>query len=169
MHDQYFPNRLHILAQSLKQHFCIFESILRQHMKKLFIATVLICASAEFGLGQKGDVTETKDPRVNALVSKQSEVTPPDVKPKIAGFRVQLFFDSDRGAVNNARSRFISEFPRIDTYVEYNAPNYYLKVGDFRTRLEAEKIKAAMTVDFPTSFVLEEDINLPRLRKNNEE
>lgn len=138
-------------------------------MKKLFIAVILICAFAELGLGQKGDITEIKDPRINALISTQSEVTPPDVKPKITGFRVQLFFDSDRGAVNSARSRFISQFPRIDTYVEYNAPNYYLKVGDFRTRLEAEKIKAAMTVDFPTGFVLEEDINLPRLRKNDED
>jgi hypothetical protein len=118
---------------------------------------------------QSGDIQEIKDPRVQALVAKQSEVKPPDTKTKINGFRVQLYFDSDRGTINDARSRFIAQFPRVDTYVEYNAPNYYLKVGDFRTRLEAERIKASMTAEFPTSFVIEEDINLPRLQKEDEE
>lgn len=130
---------------------------------------LLVSVSLAFtSAAQNGDVQEIKDPRINALVAKQSEVTPPDTKTKINGFRVQLYFDSDRTTINNARSRFISQFPRVDTYVEYNAPNYYLKVGDFRTRLEAEKIKAAMTAEFPTSFVIEEDINLPRLKKEED-
>ncbi len=117
---------------------------------------------------QQGDVNVIKDPRINALVAKQSEITPPDINPKIDGFRVQLFFDSERAAIDNARSRFISQHPHVDTYVEYNAPNYYLKVGDFRTRLEAEKIKASVEAEFPTSFVIPEEINLPRLRKEED-
>lgn len=120
-------------------------------------------------IAQTGDIKEHKDPRLNALIAKQSEITPPDTKVKINGFRVQLFFDSDRSTINDARSRFIAQFPLIDTYVQYNAPNFYLKAGDFRTRLEAEKIKYAIAADFPTSFVIEEDINLPRLRKEENE
>jgi hypothetical protein len=119
--------------------------------------------------GQSGEIIEHKDPRLSALVAKQADITPPDTKVKINGYRVQLFFDSDRSTINDARSRFIAQFPLIDTYVEYNAPNFYLKAGDFRTRLEAEKIKYAIAADFPTSFVIEEDINLPRLRKEENE
>jgi hypothetical protein len=116
---------------------------------------------------QEGDITIHKDSRIDALVAKQSEVTPPDVKPKIDGFRIQLFFDSDRSKINQARASFIAKFPKVDTYVEYNAPNFFLKVGDFRTRLEAEKIKAEIEAEFPTSFVIKEKINLPRLTKDN--
>lgn len=126
---------------------------------------IAILSFSGLSYSQTGDIQIKKDARINALVAKQSEVVPPDTKTKIKGYRVQLYFDSDRGTINNARSRFIAQYPRVDTYVEYNAPNYYLKVGDFRTRLEAEKIKAAMTAEFPTSFVIEEDINLPRLVK----
>ena len=125
----------------------------------------LLLSTGSYLIAQEGDINVIKDPRVNALVAKQSEVTPPDVNPKIPGYRIQLFFDSERAAVNSARSQFLNEFSRIDTYVEYNSPYYYLKVGDFRTRLEAEKIKAAMEAQFPTSFIIEEDINLPRLQK----
>lgn len=135
--------------------------------KSLYILFAVFCFASST-LAQNGDITEIKDPRLSALVAKQSEVVPPETKTKIKGYRVQLYFDADRGTINNARSSFITQFPRVDTYVEYNAPNYVLKVGDFRTRLEAEKIKAAMTAEFPTSFVIEEDINLPRLRKEEE-
>jgi hypothetical protein len=138
-------------------------------MMKTLLILIAILSFSGLSFSQTGDIQVKKDSRINALVAKQSEVIPPDTKTKINGFRVQLYFDSDRGTINNARSRFIAQYPRVDSYVEYNAPNYYLKVGDFRTRLEAEKIKAAMTAEFPTSFVIEEDINLPRLVKEEDD
>ena len=137
-------------------------------MKKttfILFCTLILALTAQ---SQNGDIRVIKDVRLDALVAKQSEIVPPDTRTKIKGFRVQLTFDSDRGTINNNRSSFISAFPRVDTYVEYTAPNYYLKVGDFRTRLEAEKIKAKMSAEFPTAFVIEEDINLPRLLKEED-
>ncbi len=133
-------------------------------IKNLLIG--LICFSSSLVVAQQGDVKIVKDNRIDALVKKQSQIIPPNVKPLIDGFRVQLYFDSDRAMINDARSRFISRFPKVDTYVEYNAPNYFLKVGDFRTRLEAEKIKAEVEAAFPTSFIIKEKINLPRLDKD---
>ena len=83
-----------------------------------------------------------KDQRIDALVQKQSAVIPPAVKTEIDGYRIQLVFDGNKDVVNNARSKFISKYPKVDTYIEFNAPNFILKAGDFRTKLEAEKIKA---------------------------
>lgn len=134
-------------------------------IKNLIIG--LICISSSAVSAQQGDVQVVKDSRVNALVAKQSKITPPEVKPHIEGYRVQLYFDSDRENINNARSRFISQFPKIDTYVEFKTPNFFLKVGDFRTRLEAEKVKAAIEMEFPTSFTIKEDVFLPRLEKED--
>ena len=137
-------------------------------MMKAFGLMVLTLTISSLSFAQRGDIQITKDARLNALVAKQSEIIPPDINPKINGFRIQLVFDSERALINDARSRFITQFPRVDTYIDYNAPNYYLKVGDFRTRLEAEKVQSAIEMQFPTSFVIEEKINLPRLRKVEE-
>ena len=115
---------------------------------------------------QDGKVTIIKDGRLDALVGEQSKVIPPEVKPQIDGFRIQLFFDSDKSKVNAKRAQFIAVYPRIDTYLIYNAPNYFLKGGDFRTRLEAEKIKAEIVGEFPTRFIVKEKIHLPRLDKD---
>ena len=119
-----------------------------------------------FAFCQQGDIKITKDNRIDALVEKQGAVIPPAIKPEIDGFRIQLFFDSNKDAIYSARAQFISKFPKVDTYVEFNAPNFMLKVGDFRTRLEAEKIKSEVEAEFPTSFVIKEKINLPRIEKD---
>lgn len=132
-------------------------------MKKLLL---IISFGAPFiAFNQEGTVTIKKDPRIDALVEKQGQVIPPEVEPQIDGYRIQLFFDQDKSAVNEARSTFIAKYPKIDTYVEYHAPYFYLKVGDFRTHLEAVRIKSTVEDKFPTSFVVKEKIYLPPLEK----
>jgi hypothetical protein len=112
---------------------------------------------------QNGEVEIISDPRLEILVKKQGAIIPPATGPMINGYRIQLIFDSDRKVVDNARGRFIGQFPDVDTYILYSAPNYVLKVGDFRNHYEAEKIKDQFGGDFPTSFIIKEKINLPRI------
>lgn len=115
------------------------------------------------GFCQSENIKIIKDQRIDGLVSKQSVVIPPATSPQLSGYRIQLFFDNDRKLLDEARSKFISLYPKIDTYVIYNAPNYFLKVGDFRTMLEAERIKSTLFREFPTCFITKELINLPRI------
>lgn len=124
---------------------------------------LIVLLSSISNLFSQGNVEIIKDPRIDGLVRKQGMIIPPATAPQLPGYRVQLFFDSDRKSVDDARSRFISSYPKVDSYVIYNAPNYFLKVGDFRTQLEAEKVKDALMREFPTSFIVKEMINLPRI------
>lgn len=135
---------------------------------KSIIAFILICSSS-IVIGQSGDVKIIKDNRINNLVGRQGAIVPPAINPEIDGFRIQLFFDTDRVSLNEARATFFAKYPRIDTYTTYKAPNFFLRAGDFRTRLEAEKIKAEINTLFPTSFIVKEDINLPRLQKEKKD
>jgi hypothetical protein len=114
-------------------------------------------------IAQKGDVEIIKDPRIDALIKQEGAIVPPATVPQIGGYRIQLFFDAEKAQVDEARSKFLNLFPKIDTYVNYTAPNYFLKVGDFRTQNDAEKVKAAVEQLFPTCFIVKEKINLPRI------
>ncbi len=135
------------------------------NLKKTIVFIIGLTFASSSIFAQQGNIEVIKDNRIDALVEKQSEVIPPAINPQIDGYRIQLFFDSDRSQLNAAKSKFISYYKTIDTYITYNAPNFFLKVGDFRTRLEAEKIKSEIEAEFPTSFVVKEKINLPRLEK----
>ena len=129
---------------------------------KNFVSFYLICTSAITTIAQK-NIEIIKDDKIDVLVREQSKIIPPATVPQITGYRIQLFFDTDKKMVDDARIKFISSFPKVETYLIYNAPNYLLKVGNFRTHLEAEKVKISIDKDFPTNYIVKELINLPRI------
>ncbi len=126
-------------------------------MKNVILITILSAISS-FGNAQ---VTIVKDSRIDDLVRAQGQGSA--AATEINGYRLQLAFDSNKSFIDDARSKFSAQFPKVDTYVEFVAPHYFLKVGDFRTQLEAEKVKAATVAQFPTGFIVKEKINLPRI------
>lgn len=128
-------------------------------MKKV----ILITALSVISYVGNAQVTIVKDSRIDDLVRAQSQSSTTGSSSEITGYRLQLTFDSNKSVIDDSRSRFSAQFPKVDTYVEFVAPHFFLKVGDFRTQLEAEKVKAATAAQFPTGFIVKEKINLPRI------
>ena len=127
------------------------------------LSSIVAIFILNFAFSQNGKVEIIKDSRVDELVKQQSAIVPPATVPQITGYRIQLFFDTDKKLVEDARTKFTGMYPKVETYIIYNAPNYFLKVGNFRTHLEAEKIKSTVDRDFQTNFIVKELIYLPRI------
>jgi len=133
-----------------------------------FIGCLLLFKAS---FAQKGEVTVIKDPQIDSLIAKRLEVykTGGDVvksnKPIVSGYgyRVQIFYGSDRREVFNQQARFKGSYPKLNTYIVYKEPNYYVRVGDFRTRLEAQRLINELRPTFPTLFIFREKINAPTL------
>jgi hypothetical protein len=128
-------------------------------MKYLFSAIITIAS----WFNSYSQITVIKDARIDELIKKQSAIIAPSTVPQMNGYRIQVIYDAQKSVIDDARSKFIAQFPKVDSYVEFNAPNYFLKVGDFRTLLEAERVKAAIQMQFPSCFIAKERINLPRI------
>jgi len=79
------------------------------------------------------------------------------------GYRVQVFYGSDRREVFSQQAKFNGLYPSQNTYITYKQPNYYLRVGDFRTRLDAQRFLNELRPTFPTLFIFREKINAPSL------
>ncbi|MDO7609282.1 MAG: hypothetical protein MUQ68_00390, partial [Crocinitomicaceae bacterium] len=75
------------------------------------------------------------DERINQLVEVEKRID------QIQGYRIQICFDSDKNEVDRVRGKFLKLFPLTDTYMEFEKPHFNLKVGDYRSKMEAEKIK----------------------------
>ena len=116
---------------------------------------------ASFSFGQNIEVI--KDSRIDDLIKKQGEPIPPALNVQINGYRLQLFFDSEKSKIDQMRVQFAKSYPKVETYVTYSAPNYFLRVGDFRTQLDADRLKADVNATYPTCFVVQEKVNLPRI------
>ena len=70
-----------------------------------------------------------------------------------SGYRIQVFDDNNpRTAAAQAKARgrqMEAAFPQYKTYVSFNSPYWRVKVGDFRTRGEAEAAMADLREAFP--------------------
>ncbi len=85
----------------------------------------------------------------------QPKVEPPKKKvDSRAGFRVQIFSDGNQTtARNNARARIrqvSARFPQWGTYLTSNLPYWRARVGDFKTREEANSAAAEIRRAFPS-------------------
>lgn len=124
---------------------------------------IVVDSLTQKSLDQKGEITIMADSRIDKLVEFIGSTRPPAYGPQISGYRVQVFFDIDKGLVNGARASFLAAYPKEDTYIAFTAPNYTLKVGNFRTKLEAEKLRSEITMSFPAAIVIPEKIYLPKV------
>lgn len=142
------------------------------------IVTFLSCLFAVGVSAQtRGIVTVVKDPLIDSLIAKRIQLNtvktssgPAKPGPAVSsmGYRVQVFYGSDRRQVFNQQTKFNSLFPEYNTYITYKEPNYYLRVGDFRTRLEAQHFLNELKSVFPTLFIFREKINAPNLEIDND-
>ena len=114
---------------------------------------LLIFINSNYLIGQ---VNVVKDNRIDETVTNKAQ-------KQILGYRVQICFDSDKALVDQMRAKLINQYPKIDTYITFDAPNFNLKVGDFRTQIEAEKLKEKIVADYSITIIHKELINLPRV------
>lgn len=87
---------------------------------------------------QQGRVTIKGDVAVTQMVEKHIELNS-KVKT-VPGFRVQIASFSGSNSKTSAfdlRDRFMLDYPSVQAYIVFDEPNFKVKVGDFRTRLEA--------------------------------
>ena len=108
-----------------------------------------------------GGIKVTVDPRVEQLIRKQmaiNEVTTLEARRHVQGFRIQVINTPDRNKVNAAKIKVYEQFPDWKPYLIYQAPNYKLRVGDFRTEDEAIAALQQLSRLFPTGLYVIRDI-----------
>ena len=80
---------------------------------------------------------------------------------KIDGFRIQITSFSgvnSKTSIENTAEQFKQQFPEIPCYTTYSEPNFRLRVGNFRTKIEAYKALQKIALFFPGAFVLKDQV-----------
>ncbi|MDF2432354.1 MAG: hypothetical protein JWP44_1985 [Mucilaginibacter sp.] len=124
----------------------------------------------------RGKVEVIKDPLIDTLIARRpflnkssSSVGTGTSEETVYGYRVQIFFGSSRQAAYDAQAKFRGEYPDIRTYITYTEPNFKVQAGDFRTRLEAQKLQNELTQMFSSSlFIISGKINPPKPDSSND-
>lgn len=88
----------------------------------------------------------------------------------IGGYRVRIFFDNKqtaRQASEETLMRFESLYHDVVAYRTYANPYFKVTVGDFRTKSEAMALLERIRYEFPSAFVVKENIAFPVVDAEN--
>ncbi len=88
----------------------------------------------------------------------------------INGYRVRIFFDNKQTARTESEKtlkKFEQMFPDILAYRTYTNPYFKVTVGDCRTKSEAMVLLGRVKKDFPSAFVVKENIKYPVVDKSH--
>lgn len=131
---------------------------------KIISAFLIIFFIVTSAFAQSGRVEVISDPRIDQLVEKHIYLN--QHLSTLDGWRVQIFFDSGANSkrrASDALNRFTALYPETQAYLSFKEPYYRVRVGDFRTRLEAEGFMKAIAADYPNAFAAADMINPPPL------
>jgi hypothetical protein len=129
----------------------------------LIFAAMTFFSLSSYAQEQNKKVIYHEDPRIAKLIEKNRAVQAK--KKGIDGYRVQIHFGANRNQAKEIKSKFLSLYPDIEAYEMYQQPNFKIRVGDCRTRFEADKLQNKIAADFPNSFVVQDIVN-PKLNTN---
>lgn len=102
-----------------------------------------------------GEVSIHAEPKVERLMERYNEERLPR-----KGFRVQIYLGERKSAEETKRT-FLQKNPDTPAYLSWLAPNWRLRVGDCRTRLEAERMLRDLRAAYPGSYIVPDEIEMP--------
>lgn len=111
---------------------------------------------------KSGEPTIIMEPRVEDL--QRAWIQNNRQHAELTGYRVQIY-NGRKAACQEKRSEFLRHYPNVKPYTLYDSPEYRVRVGDFRTRLEAERFRNEIIDEFSGSFVVKTEIDFPSLEK----
>ena len=109
-----------------------------------------------------GQVYINQNPELQKIINNHVSINKD--KYVLKGWRVQIFLGSGRNArsrANSTKSRFLSKHSEVNAYLDYSSPYFKIKVGNFRTKIEAEAFKKKISNSFSNSWVVESEIDKP--------
>ncbi|MCL6274846.1 SPOR domain-containing protein [Muricauda sp. 2012CJ35-5] len=116
-------------------------------MKNIAFTLILLGLSTQLS-AQEGQVTIEQDPRIDELMKLYTQVN-----SKADFYQIQVGFGSYEKA-QNLKSKIDIDFPGWDSKIEFESPTYRVRLGKFKTKLEAERKYLEVRKKYPDAMLL---------------
>lgn len=117
----------------------------------LLLLVLFVLFSSEMATAQSATVTVNQDVKIPRLLEMKKALEKEG--GLYDGFTIQLYY----GTLNKANSvlkNYRNKYGSWPGNIEYETPNYKVWVGDFSTRIEADRALLDIYRHFPTAFIL---------------
>ena len=112
----------------------------------LFLLALTLFMAGELQ-AQNGVVEVNQDPQIDELIELKK-----DINRREKNFKIQIY-NGNRSGAENARRKFQESYSGWVISMQYETPNYKIWVGNFRTRLEADRALLRVKRKFANAFI----------------
>ncbi|MDB5284663.1 MAG: Sporulation domain protein [Bacteroidota bacterium] len=135
-----------------------FLKLLRFSLAVLMLCCFHVFLSAQDSTAHNKYIAVKQDKKISELLYKYRDY---NRKKEFAdGYRIQIMFTDVRDEVYKNKGQMYHEFPDMASYVEYEQPYYKLRLGDFKTRLEATNALQQIVVLYSGAFIVKDKIKI---------
>ena len=132
-------NDLHLYKHHIEKH--------QNSMKTIVFIAFFVGFTLQIS-AQDGNVTIEQDPRIDELLRLYAEVN-----SKSDFYQIQIGFGSYQKA-QNLKTKVDIDFPGIYSKIEFESPTYRVRLGKFKTKLEAERKYLEVRKKYPEAILL---------------
>ena len=115
--------------------------------KNTFLLVIMVSFLSIYSLSAQEKNTDNE--KIKSLIEKKRAYN----KEFGFGFRIQLFNGLETRA-KKIRSKFSIENPTIRTYLRYDRPEWKIRVGNYKTKLEADKALNIFKESYPGAIIV---------------
>jgi len=124
---------------------------------KIFRLKISILAILAFALtslksySQQGTVDINQDEKITDLLDTKKEMNANDTDSD--RYKIQIYSGSDRAPAYAIKKDFSESFTSWKSIVMFEPPNFKTWIGNFGTRLEADRALRKVKKKFPNAFI----------------
>ena len=123
---------------------------------KLFIVSFLVQFISGNTLAQKAEVTVNQDEKIPELLALKKNL---ERENKLTdGYTIQLYYGELKEA-NTVIRKYRNLYSTWPASIEYETPNYKVWVGNYNSRLDADRAMIEIQNRFPSAFILRPNRN----------
>ena len=151
----YGTNKIMFHKFNQKYYFC--KKIIMNRYIFLSISFFLVL---NVGVSQSLDIRYQIEPDIEKVLELHK--TSWNHVKKVEGYRIQIVALAGSNSRINAettKKNFTKAFPKVSCYLSYFEPNFRVRVGDFRNRIDAIRILNEIQILFPGAFVVRDKVN----------
>ena len=123
--------------------------ILKSHNKLVFC--FLFISFFNYSYSQKGEITLVEDDKIPQMLNLKKSLE--ENNDLTDGYTIQLFY-GEKIKANTIINRYRNSFSTWPASIKYETPNYKVWVGNFSTRLEADRALLEIKEKFSSAFIL---------------
>ncbi len=111
------------------------------------IIIVIIYIMPHFSVAQVGEIKITKEKKIDKIIELKI-----NSNKSLKKIKIQIFSGSKNGA-QGVLSEYNLQFDNYEAKIKYESPNYKVWVGDYITKIEADKNLLKLREFFPQAFI----------------